>query len=157
MVRVYEEAHGRSGDDARARVVEQLESGAAWQKFRAFVAAQGGDLACVDEPQRLPQAPVVTPCPATSSGYVAAIDTEEVGMTIVDLGGGRLKKGDPIDPSVGLELAVRLGDWVTPGQPLAVVHAATPAAGEAACRRVQQAITVQAQAVQPPPLIHQII
>jgi thymidine phosphorylase len=88
---------------------------------------------------------------------VAAIDTEEVGLTIVDLGGGRLKKGDPIDPSVGLELAVRLGDWVTPGQPLAVVHAATKAAGEAACRRVQQAITVQAQAVQPPPLVHQII
>lgn len=157
MVRVYEEAHGRAGRDAHARVLEQLESGAAWQKFRAFVAAQGGDLGYVDEPQRLPQAPVVIPCPATNSGYVAAIDTEEVGLTIVDLGGGRLKKGDPIDPGVGLELAVRLGDWVTPGQSLAVVHAATQVAGEAACRRVQQAITVQPQAVQPPPLIHQII
>ena len=157
MVRLYDEAHGRAGHDAHARVVQQLESGAAWQKFRAFIAAQGGDLSCVDEPERLPQAPVILPCPATTDGYVAAIDTEEVGMTIVDLGGGRLKKGDPIDPAVGLELAVRLGDWVTAGQPLAAVHAATAVAGEAACRRLQQAIRLQPEAVPPPPLIHMII
>lgn len=157
MVRLYDEAHGRAGHDAHARVVQQLESGAAWQKFRAFITAQGGDLSCVDEPERLPQAPVILPCPATTDGYVAAIDTEEVGMTIVDLGGGRLKKGDPIDPAVGLELAVRLGDWVTAGQPLAAVHAATAVAGEAACRRLQQAIRLQPEAVPPPPLIHMII
>lgn len=157
MVSLYDEAHGRSGGDAHRRVDQQLESGAAWQKFRAFVAAQGGDLRCIDDPQQLPQAPVVAPCPATTSGYVAAIDTEEVGLTVVDLGGGRIKKGDPIDPSVGLTLQVRLGDWVDADQPLALVHAATTQSYAAACRRLQQAIIVQTDAVSPPPLIHMVL
>lgn len=157
MVRLYDVAHGRPGDDAHARVVQQLASGAAWEKFRAFVEAQGGDVRCVDEPQRLPQAPVVTPCLAMESGFAATIDTEEIGMTIVDLGGGRLKKGDPIDTSVGLALHVRLGDWVTAGQPLAVVHAANTQSCEAACHRLRRAITLQPQPVTPPPLIHKVI
>ncbi len=157
MVRLYDEAHGETGSDAHQRVTQQLHSGAAWQKFREFVAAQGGDLTTVDEPQRLPQAPVVAPCLATSSGYVAAIDAEAVGLTVVDLGGGRIKKGDPIDPAVGLVLEVRLGDWVEAGQPLAVIHAASEAAWETACGRLQQIITVQLHTIDPPPLIHQVI
>lgn len=157
MVRLYDEAHGETGSDAHQRVTQQLHSGAAWQKFREFVAAQGGDLTTVDEPQRLPQAPVVAPCLASSSGYVAAIDAEAVGLTVVDLGGGRIKKGDPIDPAVGLVLEVRLGDWVEAGQPLAVIHAASEAAWETACGRLQQIITVQLHTIDPPPLIHQVI
>ncbi len=157
MVRLFDEAQGRSGADAYPRVEQQLHSGAGWQKFREFVAAQGGDLTTVDDPQRLPQAPVVAPCLATRSGYVAAIDTEAVGLTTVDLGGGRIKKGDPIDPGVGLVLQVRLGDWVDSGQPLAVIHAASQPAWEAACGRLQHIITVQPHAVEPPPLVHQVI
>ena len=76
----------------------------AWAKFREWIAAQGGDLRFVDDPSRLPAAPMIAPLPAPRSGYVARADAREVGFTVVDLGGGRARKEDPVDPAVGVVL-----------------------------------------------------
>lgn len=157
MVRLADVGLGRAAGDERARLEESLHSGAAWRKFREFIHAQGGDVATVDDPARLAQAAIVAPCVATTAGYVAAINTEEVGLTVVDLGGGRAKKGDPIDPAVGLIFRARLGDWVEAGQPLALVHAQTPAALKAAQERLTAAIHIQVAPVSAPPLVHKII
>ena len=157
MVRLADEGAGRSAGDARARLEEALSSGAAWRKFREFVGAQGGEVAVVDDPARLAQAAIVAPCVAPTAGYVTAINTEEVGLTVVDLGGGRAKKGDPIDPAVGLIFQARLGDWVEAGQPLAMVHAQTKAALALAQARLAGAIHLQAEAISAPPLVHKII
>ncbi len=157
MVRLADEGAGRRADDARARLEEALRSGAAWRKFRDFVGAQGGEVAAVDDPARLAQAAIVAPCVAPTAGYVTAINTEEVGLTVVDLGGGRAKKGDPIDPAVGLIFQARLGDWVEAGQPLAMVHAQTKAALALAQARLAGAIHLQAEPVSAPPLVHKII
>ncbi len=157
MVRLADVGLGRALGDERARLEESLRSGAAWRKFREFIRAQGGDVATVDDPERLAQAAIVAPCLAPVAGYVAAINTEEVGLTVVDLGGGRAKKGDPIDPAVGLIFRARLGDWVEAGQPLALVHAQTPAALTAAQARLTAAIHIQAEPVAAPPLVHKII
>lgn len=157
MVRLADEGAGRSAGDARARLEEALSSGAAWRKFREFVGAQGGEVATVDDPARLAQAAIVAPCVAPTAGYVTAINTEEVGLTVVDLGGGRAKKGDPIDPAVGLIFQARLGDWVAAGQPLAMVHAQTKAALALAQARLAGAIHLQAEAISAPPLVHKII
>ncbi len=107
--------------DARLRVGEVIEDGSAYAKFRAFVAAQGGDTNLVDHPERLPAAPIQVTVPALISGYVHAIDAREIGLTVLGLGGGRHKKGDPIDPGVGVVLQVKIG-------------VAGPT-GNAACRR----------------------
>jgi pyrimidine-nucleoside phosphorylase len=74
---------------ARSRVAEAIAGGAAFARFRAFVAAQGGDPRLVDEPDRLPAAPVRLDVPAPETATVAALDAREVGLATVDLVGGR--------------------------------------------------------------------
>ena len=84
-----------SPEEGRARAAGTLDDGTAWAKFREWIAAQGGDLRFVDDPTRLPEAPLIAPLPAPRSGYVARADAREVGFTVVDLGGGRARKEDP--------------------------------------------------------------
>src|SRR5690606_23292397 len=71
-----------SAEAARERLSAALREGEAWAKFRAMVAAQGGDLAYVDEPERLPTAPVTYDLPAPRAGYVAAIDGMALGLAV---------------------------------------------------------------------------
>ncbi len=113
---------GVSRSDAEARTVEVLDSGAALKRFRAIVEAQGGDPAAIDDPSRLAQAPHVEAFVAKKAGYVTAIDTARVGLAAGCLGAGRARTDDVIDPAVGLEICVRLGDRVDAGQPLARIH-----------------------------------
>ena len=105
------------------RARDALRSGAGLAKLRAVVAAQGGDVAQIDDPTRLPQAPVREMLVAPRAGYIAAIDAEEVGRASVRLGAGRARKGESIDPAVGFVLRAKVGDRVADGQPLVEIHA----------------------------------
>jgi pyrimidine-nucleoside phosphorylase len=100
-----------------------LESGKAWEKFKTLVKAQGGDVSYITEPERLPQAPLVENVPAPRSGYLSGINARVVGETAVALGGGRIRKGDPIDHAVGLVVHYKVGDWVEAGKILFTIHA----------------------------------
>lgn len=144
---------------AKERAAATLDDGRAWAKFRQWIAAQGGDLAAVDEPERLSRAPLTAPLRAPVNGYVAAIDAREVGYTVVDLGGGRAKKGDPIDPAVGvvLEPSGKVGAQVRVGEPLLWVHARTADALAAALARLGRAYRFSDTPVAPPPVVHRII
>ena len=102
---------------ARARLQKTIDDGSAREKFAQMVAAQGGDL----EAQRL-VAPA-SDVPAPRSGYVAAIDAEQLGEAVIAMRGGRQKLGDELDLSTGFEMQVRLGDQVDQGQPLACLFA----------------------------------
>jgi len=150
---------GLRDSDAAARELlgEALASGAAWEKFRQMVANQGGDLAFVDDPARLPTAPARIDLPAPRAGYVAAIDGMALGLAVNDLGGGRARKEDAIDPAVGLALKARVGDQVYLGQPLLTIHAASPADAERVAGRLLAAYTIGDAAVAPPPLIEAIV
>jgi len=133
-------AHGlavaRHGDlRAVAAVRRELErhwgGGEALARLRAMVAAQGGDPRVCDDPGAvLPAAPVVLPAPAPRAGTVSALPARRVGELAAVLGAGRARKGDAVDPAVGLDLAVEVGDEVEAGQPLAMVHARDRAAAE---------------------------
>jgi pyrimidine-nucleoside phosphorylase len=103
--------------------LEILASGAAWRKFRELVEAQGGDVHYIEEPELLPKARLIEPVPAPRSGYLAAMNAAEVGMAVMALGGGREKKGDPIDHSVGVIVHYKVGDLVQKDTPLFTVHA----------------------------------
>lgn len=124
---------------ARRQVQEVIRSGAAFEKFVAFVSAQGGDGAVLRHPEKLPHAPVQRPLPAPADGFVQRVDARAVGLAVVELGGGRKKKGDRIDPAVGLLCAAKVGDQVRAGDLLATVHAADAPAAEAALARLQAA------------------
>ena len=128
---------------ARAQVSEVIADGRAFAKFRAFVAAQGGDARLVDHPERLPAAPVQVAVRAPVNGYVHAIDARAVGLVTVDLGGGRLKKGDPVDPAVGVMLQAKVGAQVIAGEPLCIVHAASAATAAAVTTHLQAAYTLK--------------
>jgi pyrimidine-nucleoside phosphorylase len=128
---------------ARARVSEVIADGRAFAKFRAFVAAQGGDVTLVEHPERLPAAPVQVAVPAPTGGYVHAIDARAVGLVTVDLGGGRLKKGDPVDPAVGVVLRAKVGAQVAAGETLCIIHAANAETAAAVAPRLQAAYTLR--------------
>ena len=138
---------------ARDLVSDVIADGRAFARFRDFVASQGGDLALVDHPDRLPAAPVVVPVPAPASGYVHALDARAVGLVTVELGGGRQKKGDPIDPAVGVVLAAKVGSEVATGEPLCAVHAASHAAAEAVIARLQGAYIILPVPAAPLPIV----
>ncbi len=109
-------------DDARARAEATLHDGSALSKFRAFVAAQGGDPRYVDDPGLLDVAPGRADVSAPAGGYLSAIDALSVGRAVLALGGGRERKGEAIDHGVGVELLVKPGEAVTVGQPLLRVY-----------------------------------
>jgi pyrimidine-nucleoside phosphorylase len=98
---------------ARARVERVLASGAALEKLRAIVEAQGGDVRVIDDYDRLPRARRRTTWRAPRAGVIHAIDAGLVGSAAVALGAGRARADDPVDPAVGIELAR------APGQPIA--------------------------------------
>lgn len=148
---------GKQAEDlvaAKGLVAETIASGAALAKFRDFVAAQGGDVAFVDHPERLPVAPVQRTVRADVPGWVHAFDAQEVGLVAVDLGGGRHSKTDVIDPAVGVICAVNVGDPVQVGAPLFTVHAATEDAAQIAAQRIRSAIRIQNTPCDPLPVIY---
>ncbi len=115
-----------------------LETGLAAERFARMVVAQGGPADLLENPDRhLAPAPVIRAVPG--HGRVAAIDTEALGHAVVALGGGRLHAGDRIDPRVGLADLLRIGEEAGPDRPLALVHAASEPAAEAAIATIQSA------------------
>jgi pyrimidine-nucleoside phosphorylase len=145
------------GADARKRAQRALESGAALERFRAFVEAQGGDGAVVDDVSRLPAAPVVQEVLADESGWLATVDAEMVGHTAGGLGAGRRRKEDSIDPAVGIELLAKVGDSVEAGGVLGRVFAPSEAAARDAQRDLRRALTFAPDARPAPELILEVI
>ncbi len=142
--------------DAGIALAQQtIASGAAWEKFRQFIAAQGGDVRYLEDPARFPRAPLCDIVPAPRAGYLSHLQTDEIGMAVVDLGGGRAQKGDRIDHSVGLEVHVKIGQRVEAGQPLFTVHAATEAQSALATRRLLAAVQLSDAPVKPLPLFYE--
>jgi thymidine phosphorylase len=141
---------------ARKRLAGALYHGHAAEHFARMVAARGGPRDVLRD-AALPSAPVQRIVPAPGSGYVAAMDTRALGLVVVELGGGRRRSGDAIDPRVGLAQCRPIGAAVHAGDALAVVHAADEASAAAAVAAVLAAYHVGLSAIQPPALIHQRI
>jgi pyrimidine-nucleoside phosphorylase len=110
-------------DIGRVFAERAINDGTALQKLRTLVAAQGGDVSFVDDPEKFPQAKLVEPLTATRSGFLSQVNAQVIGEESVSLGAGRAKKGDPIDHTVGLIVHRRVGDRVERGDVLATIHA----------------------------------
>lgn len=128
---------------ARDRVEKALASGAAADHFARMVAGLGGPADFVERSDRyLAAAPVVVACPAARDGCVVGMDARALGVAVIGLGGGRRAAGDRIDHRVGLSHICHVGDMLTRGQPLAMIHAADTSAAEAAAATVSDAIRI---------------
>ena len=132
-----------STTEATAQLQAALDSGAAAEHFARMVAALGGPADLIERPNSyLPSAPVVVPVPAPRAGVLSAMHTRDLGLAVVELGGGRRKATDAIDPRVGLSRVQPLGTRLAADEPLAFVHAADQASAERAVAQLQAACSI---------------
>lgn len=138
-------------------IEDALVSGRGLEKFAEMIRSQGGDPEVVSDPSRLPQARHIIEVKAKSSGYVASIDAEGIGVAAMVLGAGRTRKDDAIDLAVGLVMEVNIGDKVESGDVIARVYANDETRVPDAVRRIHEAIRYSDEKVSPPPLVYEII
>ncbi len=137
----------------RARAARTLDDGSALMRFRRMVEGHGGQLAW-DEPQcGLALAEVKAVVRAPRRAVLRAVNGMEVGLAVVDLGGGRQRKGDRIDPEVGLRWRARIGDRLDAGDIVAEVLAQDATDPQPIVARLQGALGWQDTGLQPQPLV----
>lgn len=139
--------------EGRQRLEQVLASGAALEKLRELVANQGGDAGLVDQSQLLPTAQIQQEVAAPRTGWITEMDTAGIGNAAQILGAGRSKKGESIDLAVGLEILAKTGDHVEAGQPLAILHANSQAAADAAAKSLLGCYSFGEEKKEPLPLI----
>ena len=134
--------------DAATAVEKALTTGSAYEKFRQFVVAQGGDAGALED---LPVSSRIDEIRSPRDGYVARFAASGIGSAALALGAGRARKGDEIDPGSGIEVLVRVGDHVQQDQPVARLYGEREA--ERAKRLVLEALELSAEPVARPPAI----
>jgi pyrimidine-nucleoside phosphorylase len=144
-------AHGRE----RARRI--LDSGAGLDRFGRLVEAQGGDRGVIEDTSLLAAPDVVREVRAVRSGWLRDVNAEAVGHAAGELGAGRQRKGEDIDPAVGLELISKLGDRVSERDLVARVFARSETAAENAEHRLLAALTWSEHEQQAPPLVYEVL
>ena len=110
-------------DEGRKLAEGAVEDGSAFERLRTLVKAQGGDISCIDDPAKLPQAKYIEVVESPKSGYLDQVQARIIGEASVALGAGRAQKGDPVDHAVGFVIHHKVGDKLEKGQPLFTVHA----------------------------------
>ena len=126
--------------DGTSLMQRTLDSGAAAERFERMVAALGGPKDFLSRANAmLPRAPILLEAMPEGRGRVVGVDVRAVGLAVVELGGGRARASDAIDPAVGLTDLAPIGAEVGPDAPLARVHARRPDEAEAAARRLRAA------------------
>jgi pyrimidine-nucleoside phosphorylase len=135
-----------------------INSGQALERFQKMVELQGGDPRTIDDPKRLPQAQHTLAVTSSESGYISAMQCEQVGTACVILGGGREKKEDSVDPAVGIVLHKKVGDAISKGEPLAMIYYNSESRAAQARQLLEKSFCI---ASTPPreksPLIHRVI
>jgi pyrimidine-nucleoside phosphorylase len=144
-------------EEAHQMVVETLQSGRSWEQFRKLVINQGGDVSYIDDPEKLTKASMIETVPAPRSGYLREINAQTVGETSVELGAGRMKKSDDVDPAVGIIIHHKVGDQLQKGEPLFTIHANDAAKLAAARERLLGAHLWSDTKVEPLPLFYGVI
>ncbi|MFC6314535.1 pyrimidine-nucleoside phosphorylase [Lapidilactobacillus achengensis] len=149
---------GISPDTAAAREILQarIADGSALEAFRQLIRDQGGDADIVDHPEKLPQALSTLDITAKSAGYVVGMQTNDLGIASMKIGGGRAKKTDLVDPAVGIVLHKKIGDQVVVGEALATLYLNAPAPQEVQ-DQVLNSIEIGADKPEIPALIHEIV
>jgi pyrimidine-nucleoside phosphorylase len=132
---------------------EVMHNGKALEVFKTFLASQGGDASVIDDPSKLPTAKYLIEVPAKSSGYVAGIQAEEIGVAAMMLGAGRATKESVIDLAVGIVLNKKVGDEVAEGESLVTVHSNSEEIANV-LEKIYGAYNISAEKAQAPTLIY---
>lgn len=143
-------------DSAYKTLEQNLQNGKAFESFRTLVKAQGGDVSVIDDLSKLPQAKYHIEVTANQDGYVAEIDAESIGVAAMYLGAGRATKDDQINHGVGITLKKKVGDQVTKGETLVVLHSDEEEPTNS-IDKINEAYTLSEQARDKHQLIYKVI
>lgn len=144
-------------EEARTILIEVIESGKALNKLKEFVAAQGGDITCIDDTGKLPKAKYVLPVVIDKEGYVNKINAENIGLIAMELGAGRTTKESVIDLSVGIVLNKKRGDKVKKGDTIAYIHANDEDKGKKAIEDILSNYIIKPKYENNIPLVYNIV
>ncbi len=144
-------------EKARALAEEMVSSGKAFAKMKEWVAAQGGDVRYLDEPERFPRAAFTLEVPSPRDGFVCRMDTEAIGNVAGTLGAGRARAEEAIDFAAGIVLKKKIGAPVRKGEPLCVLHTERQESLLPAMEQFLLAVEIGSAAPAPVKLIHEII
>jgi pyrimidine-nucleoside phosphorylase len=135
-------SNGKNRAAAKAELEQAIASGAAATRFQQIIEAQGGNPAVVDDPAVLPQAEIVEVYEAPRAGSIRRVEPRAIGKAVVQMGGGRQKVDDVVDPTVGFVISARPGQRVTKGEPLASIYARDAAGLEIARAALAQSVDI---------------
>ncbi len=144
-------------EEARKMLEQFMDDGSALNKFKTFLASQGGDSSVVENPEKLPQAEYQIPLLSKEEGYVSSMNAEEIGRSAMLLGAGRSEKDAPIDLAAGIVLRKKIGDPVAKGEPLAILHTNKEEVVEEIKEKLRESIQISPDRPEPPPLIYGVI
>jgi pyrimidine-nucleoside phosphorylase len=150
---------GAAGTVAEGRQSAQkvIKSGEGLEKFRRMVELQGGDVRMIDDLSRLPRAKSSLRVVSPRSGYVTAVACEAVGTACVILGGGREKKEDAVDPSVGIVLHKKVWDGVKAGEAICTIHYNSEARAGRAKQLMEESYEIGDEPLEKRRLVHRVI
>jgi pyrimidine-nucleoside phosphorylase len=135
-----------------------ISSGKALERFQRMIELQGGDARVVEDPKRLPRAQDTAEVISSQAGFIASMQCEQIGTACVILGGGREKKEDSVDPSVGIVLHKKVGDRVEAKEALATICYNSAAKAERARHLIAESVQItEAPPATKRPLIHRVI
>ncbi len=146
-----------TAEEAEAMLKETITSGAAIEKLKEFVKAQGGDIDCIDNTNLLPKAKYVVPVIVENSGVVKKIHAENLGIVAMELGAGRATKESKIDLAVGIVLNKKRGDKVEKGDTIAYIHSNNESLIEKAYEGILKNYEIVEGYKNDIPLIHEVI
>ncbi|PIU45837.1 MAG: thymidine phosphorylase [Ignavibacteriales bacterium CG07_land_8_20_14_0_80_59_12] len=134
-----------------------IRSGAAYERFLALVARQGGDTSFIENLEKYPISLYTIPVTAAEDGVIQSIDSLEIGLTAIELGAGRSRVDDAIDSKAGIVFKRHVNDRVEIGETLAVIYTDRGDILTHAADRIQKAFRLGAREVEKPPMIrHQV-
>ena len=133
-------ARGLTMEQSRAKALEVLQNGRAFEVFRRMVAAQGGSLEWVDHPEKREKASVCLEVKAPRDGWIVHMDTAVVGVASMVTGAGRETKESAIDPLAGILLCKKTGNHARAGETIARIYAADAAKAQAGAEKLLGAI-----------------
>ncbi len=127
-----------SYEEAEREARDAIASGRAWDVFLKMVGQQGGDISYMENPDTLPQAPIVIELKSPKKGYITYMDTEGFGNAAGILGAGRSKKEDAVDFTAGIVLKHKVNDYVEEDDVLAILHTANEKLAKAAIQKLER-------------------
>ena len=114
---------GENLEENKQKMLEEIQSKKAFNKFKEMVKNQGGDVSYIEDTNRFPKSKYQIEIKSKQDGKIEEINAKEIGKVVCNLGAGRIKKEDQIEMEVGVILSKKVGEEVVKGETLAKIYA----------------------------------